>query len=234
MLLGFRLIIKLQLARQDGSDKTTTHTHNHTYNHTHTHTQHTHRTTHTQNHTHTEPHTQPHTHRTTHTHTHTEPHTHRTTHTTTHTTTHIRQRNRTQSPEINPHTCSQIISYKEDMSIWWRKESLFNKQKQHPVVDVTGDRSKVRCCKEQYCIGTWNERSTNQGQLEVVKKEMIRVSISILGISELKWTGTGEFNSDDHYVNYCWQESLRRNGVALIVNGRVQNAVLDVISKMTE
>ena len=101
-------------------------------------------------------------------------------------------------------------------------------------MDVTGDGSKVRCCKEQYCIGTWNERSTNQGQLEVVKKEMTRVNISILGISELKWTGMGEFNSDDHYVYYCWQESLRRNGVALIVNERVQNAVLDVMSKMTE
>jgi len=143
-----------------------THTTTHTTTHTHTHNTHTephtHRTTHTQNHTHNHTHTEPHTH--THNHTHTEPHTHRTTHTTTHTTTHIRQRNRTQSPEINPHTCSQIISYKEDMSIWWRKESLFNKQKQHPVVDVTGDRSKVRCCIEQYCIGTWNERSTNQGQ----------------------------------------------------------------------
>ena len=101
-------------------------------------------------------------------------------------------------------------------------------------MDVTGDRSKVRCCKEQYCIGTWNERSTNQGQLEVVEKEMTRVSISILGISELKWTGTGEFNSDDHYVNYCWQESLRRNGVALIVNKRSEMQYLCAISKKTE
>ena len=102
-------------------------------------------------------------------------------------------------------------------------------------MDVSaGDVNKIRCCKEQYCIGTWNERSTNQGQLEVVKKEMTRVNTDILGISELKWTGMGEFNSDDHYVYYCWQESLRRNGVALIVNERVQNAVLDVMSKMTE
>ena len=77
------------------------------------------------------------------------------------------------------------------------------KQKQHPGVDVTGDRSKVRCCKEQYCIGTWNVRSMNQGKLEVGKQEMATVNIDILGISELKWTGMGEFNSDDHYIHYC-------------------------------
>ena len=101
-----------------------------------------------------------------------------------------------------------------------------SKQKQHTVVDVTGDGSKVRCCKEQYCIGTWNVRSMNQGKLEVVKQEMERVNIDILGISELKWTGMGEFNSDDYYIYYCGQQSLRRNGVALIVNKRVQNEVL--------
>ena len=77
-------------------------------------------------------------------------------------------------------------------------------------------------CKEQYCIGTWNVvRSTNQGKLEVVKQEMARVNINILGIGELKWTGMGEFNSDDHYIYYCGQESLRRNGVAIMVNKRV-------------
>ena len=91
------------------------------------------------------------------------------------------------------------------------------KQK-HPVVDGTGDRSKVRCCKEQYCIGTWNVRLINQGKLEVVKQEMTRVNINIQGISELRWTGMGEFNSDDHCIYYCGQESLRRNGVAIIVN----------------
>ena len=95
------------------------------------------------------------------------------------------------------------------------------KQKQLPVVNVTGDRSKVRCCKEKYCIGTWNVRSMNQGKLEVVKQEMARVNIDILGISELKWTGTGEFNSDDHYIYYCGQESLRRIRVAIIVNKKV-------------
>ena len=89
----------------------------------------------------------------------------------------------------------------------WRNNSRKNegmepKQKQYPVVYGTGDRSKVRCCKEQYCIGTWNVRSTNQGKLEVVKQEMARVNVDILGISELKWTRMGEFNSDDHYIYY--------------------------------
>ena len=91
-------------------------------------------------------------------------------------------------------------------------------QKQYPVVDVTGDRSKVRCYKEQYCIGTWNVRSMYQGKLEVVKQETARVNGNILGISELKWTRMGVFNSDDHYIYHCRQESLRRNGVAIIVN----------------
>ena len=89
-----------------------------------------------------------------------------------------------------------------------KNEGMEPKQKQHPVLDGTGDRSKVRCCKEQYCIGTCNVRSMNQGKLEVVKQEMARVNINILGISELKWTGMGEFNSDDHYIYDCEQESL--------------------------
>ena len=88
-------------------------------------------------------------------------------------------------------------------------------------MDVTGDGSKVQSCKEQYCIGTWNVRFMNQGKLEVVKQEMARVNVDILGISELKWTGMGEFNSDDHYIYYCGQESLRRNGVAIMVVKRV-------------
>ena len=95
------------------------------------------------------------------------------------------------------------------------------KQKQYPAVDVTGDRNKVQCYKEQYCIGTWNVRSMNQGKLGVVKQVMARVNVDILGISKLKWTGMGEFNSDDHYIYYCGQESLRRNRVAIIVNKRV-------------
>ena len=91
---------------------------------------------------------------------------------------------------------------------------------------MTGNGSKVQCCKEQYCIGTWNVRSTNQGKLEVVKQEMARVNIGISGISELRWTGMGEFNSDDNYIYSCGQESFRRNEVAIIVNKRFQNAVL--------
>ena len=88
-------------------------------------------------------------------------------------------------------------------------------------MDVTGDGSKVRCSEEQYYIGTWNVRSMNQGKLEVAKQEMARVNVDILGISKIKWTGMGEFNSDDHYIYYFGQESLRRNGVAIIVNKRV-------------
>ena len=108
----------------------------------------------------------------------------------------------------------------------WRNNSRKNeemepKQKQHPIADVTGVGSKVRCCKEQYYIGTWNVRFMSQGKLEVVKQQMARVNIYILGISELKWTGMGKFNSDDHYIYFCGQESLRRNGVDIIVNQRV-------------
>ena len=97
----------------------------------------------------------------------------------------------------------------------WRSNSRKNeemepKQKQRPVVDVTGD--EVQCYKEQYCIGTWNVRSMNQGKLEVIKQEMARVNNDILGISELKWTRMGEFNSDDQYICYSGQKSLRRKG----------------------
>ena len=76
-----------------------------------------------------------------------------------------------------------------------RMKEWSQSKKQYPVVDVTGDGSKVRCCKEQSCIGTWNVRSMNQGKLEVVKQEMARVNVDILGISELKWTGMGEFKN---------------------------------------
>ena len=93
---------------------------------------------------------------------------------------------------------------------------------------------KSGAVKKQYCIGIRNVRSKNQSKLEVVKQEMPRVNIDILGISELKWTRMGKFNSDDHYIYYCGQEFLRRNGVALIVNKRVWNAVLGYNLKMTE
>ena len=108
----------------------------------------------------------------------------------------------------------------------WRNNSRKNvvmkpKQTQYPFVDVTGDRSKVQCCKEQYCIGNWNVRYMNQRKLEMVKQMMARGNVNILGISELKWTGISECNSDDHYVYYCGQVFLRRNGVAIMVNKRV-------------
>ena len=114
-----------------------------------------------------------------------------------------------------------ILREKSGEKNFRKNEEMQKKQKQYPVVDVTGDGCKVQCCKEQLCRGTWNARSTNQGKLEVVKQEMARVNIDILGINELKWTGMGEFNSDDNYIQYCGQESLRRNGVAIIVNKRV-------------
>ena len=105
-----------------------------------------------------------------------------------------RQKDRTLKDELPRLVGAQYATGEE-----WRKNSRKNgetepKQKQHPAVDVTGDGSKVQCCKEQYCIGTWNVRSMNQGKLEVVKQEMARVKIDILGISELTWTGIGKFN----------------------------------------
>ena len=90
-----------------------------------------------------------------------------------------------------------------------KNEETEPNQKHHPVLDMTGDGCKVQCCKEQYYIGSWNIRSMNQGKLEEVKQEMARGTLNILEISELKWTGMGEFNSDDHYFYYCGQESLR-------------------------
>ena len=92
------------------------------------------------------------------------------------------------------------------------------KQKRCWVVDVFVGESKVWCYKEQNCIKTWNVRSINQGKLDIVKQETTRWDIDILGFSELKWMGMGEFNSDDHYIYYCGLESLRRKGVVLIVN----------------
>ena len=127
-----------------------------------------------------------------------------------------RQKDRTLKDELPRSVHAQYAIGQE-----WRNNSRKNedtepKQKQHPVMDVTGDRSKVLCCKEKYCIGTWNVRSLNQGKLEVFKQEMTRVNV--LGISELKWKGMGKFNLGDHHIYYCGQESLRRNGVALIIN----------------
>ena len=115
-----------------------------------------------------------------------------------------------------------------------KNEDMEPKRNQSPRVVVTDDWSKVQWCKEQYCIGTWNVRSMNQGKLEVVKQEMANMNINILGISELKWMGIGEFNSNDHYIYYCGQESLRKNGAALRVNKRMEMQYLGATSKTTE
>ena len=129
-----------------------------------------------------------------------------------------RQKDRTLKDELPESVGAQYATEDQWRNNSRKSEGMEPKQKQHPVVNVTGDRSKVRCCKEQYCIGTWNVRSMNQGKLEVVKQEMARVNVDILGISKLKWTGMGELNSNNHFIYYCGQESLRRNGVAIIVN----------------
>ena len=116
-----------------------------------------------------------------------------------------RQKDRTPKDEL---PISRSVDVQYATRDRWRNKSRKNeemetKQKQHPVVDVTGDGNKVQCYKEQYCTGTWNAKSMNQGKLEVVKQEMARVNIDILGISGLKWTGMGEFNSDNHCIYYC-------------------------------
>ena len=129
-----------------------------------------------------------------------------------------KQNDRTLKDELPRLVGAQYVTREERRNNSRKNEEMEPKRKQHSVVDVTGDGSKVLCCKEQYCIGTWNVRSMNQGKLGVVKQEMAKVNIDILGISKLRWTGMGEFNSDDHYIYYCGQESLRRNGVAIIVN----------------
>ena len=131
-----------------------------------------------------------------------------------------RQKGRTLKDELPRSVGAQYATGDQWRNNSRKNEGTESKQKQHPVVDMTGDRSKVWCCKEQHCIGTWSVRPMNQGIWK-----MARVNVDILGISKLKWTGMGEFNSDDHYIYYCGQESLRRNEVAIIVNKRVGNAV---------
>ena len=114
-----------------------------------------------------------------------------------------RQKDRTLKDELLRSIGAQYATGDQWRNNSRKNEEMKQKQKQHPVVDVTGDRSKIQCCKEQYCIGTWNVRSMNQGKLEVVKQEIARVNTDILGISELRWTGMGAFNSDDHYIYNC-------------------------------
>ena len=135
-----------------------------------------------------------------------------------------RQKDRTLKDELPRSVGAQYATGDQWRNNSGKNEEREPKQKQNPVVDVTGGRSKVQCFKEPYCMGTWNVRSMDQDKLEGVKQEMARVNIYILGISELKWTGMldmGDFNSDDHCIYYCGQESLRRNGVAIIANKRV-------------
>ena len=135
-----------------------------------------------------------------------------------------RQKDRTLKDELPRSAGAQCATGDNGRNNSRKNEGMELKQKQHPVVDVTGDRSKVWCCKEQYCIGTWNFRSMNQGEMEVVKQEIARMNVDILGITEPKRTGLGEFNSCDHYMNNCGQESLRRNGEA--IKNRLWNVVL--------
>ena len=132
-----------------------------------------------------------------------------------------RQKDRTLKDELLRSVGAQYATGDQWRNNSRKNEGMEPKHKQHPVVNGTGGRSKIRCCKEQYCIGTWNVSSMNQGKLEVVKQETARVNVDILGISKLKWTGMGEFNSDDHYIYYCGQESLKRIGVAIMLNKRV-------------
>ena len=129
-----------------------------------------------------------------------------------------RQKDRTLKEELPRSVVAQYATGDQWRTNSRKNEDMEPQQKQHPVMDVTGDGSKVQCCKEQYCIGTWKVRSMNQGKLEVVKQDTSRVNVDVLKISELKWTGMGEFNSDDHYIYYYGQESLRKSAVAIIVN----------------
>ena len=114
-----------------------------------------------------------------------------------------RQKDRTLKDELPWLVDAQYATRDQWRNNSRKNEEVESKQKQHPVVNVNPDGSKIRCCKEQYCLGTWNVRSMNQGILEMVKQEVARVNINILGISERKWTGMGEFNSDDYYIYYC-------------------------------
>ena len=98
-----------------------------------------------------------------------------------------------------------------------KNEVSGSKWKELSAVDVSGGKSKLQCYKKQYCIRTKNAGSMNRGKFDTVTQEMTRVNTDILGISKLKWKGMGEFNSDDHYIYYCGQEQLRRNGVVHVV-----------------
>ena len=119
-----------------------------------------------------------------------------------------RQKHKTLKDELPRLVGAQYATGEEWSNNSTKNEETEPKQKQCPAMHVIGDGSKVHCCKEQYCIGTWNVRSVNQGKLEVVK-QMARVNIDILGISELKWTGMGEFDSDDHISTTMGKNPLK-------------------------
>ena len=129
-----------------------------------------------------------------------------------------RQKGMKMKDELTRLVGAQCVTGEEWRNNSKKNEEMESKPKQRPAVDVTGDGSKVWYCKEQYYVGTWIVRSVNQGKLDVVQQEMARLNIDILGISELKCIGMGKFNSDDHYIYYYREESLRRNGVALKVS----------------
>ena len=136
-----------------------------------------------------------------------------------------RQKDRTLKDELPRLVDAQYATWGQWRNNSRKNEGMEPKQKWHPVVEGNGDRRKLQCYRRnlwrpggEYSIATWNVRSMNQGKLEVVKQEMTRVNIGILGICELRWTGMGEFYSDNHYIYYCGQESLRRNGIAITVN----------------
>ena len=120
------------------------------------------------------------------------------------------------SGEITPERMKGWSQSKNNTHLWM---GLVIEARSDAVKSNSGKKRKKK--KKQYYIGIWNVRSMDQGKLEVVKQEMARENIDILVISKLKWIGKGEFNSDDHYIYYCEQESLRRNGVAIMVNKRV-------------
>ena len=132
-----------------------------------------------------------------------------------------RQKDRTLKEELPRSVGAQYATGDQQRNNFRKNEGMELNQKQFPVVVGTGYRSKSRCCEEQYCIGTWNVRSINQSKLELVKQKMARVNTDILRISKLRWTGMREFNSNGHYIYYYGQESLRRNGVPIIVKKRV-------------
>ena len=137
-----------------------------------------------------------------------------------------RQKDMTLEDELPRLEGVQYTTEEEQRNSYRRNEEAEPQEKWCSVVDVSGDESKIWCCKEQCCIGAWNVRSMNQGKLDMVK-QLVRININILGISEPRWMGMGTFTSDDHYIYYCGQEFHRRNGIGLITDKKVQNAVLE-------